>query len=77
MADLIYRTHAVERMTSRKISAQTVELIFSDPDGVIKQSFDKQIFFKRVRGRKDNMIVIVVLAEVEILTVMNFFEVKS
>ena len=77
MTELIYRPHAVERMLIRNISTEDVESILRKPDGVIRQSFDKEILFKKVRNRKDNLIAVVALSKVEILTVMNYFEVKS
>ena len=74
-----YRSHAVDRMLQRKITTFEVELILSDPDGTIKQSRDKYIYFKRLKGRKDNLIAAVMLIksqdEIEVLTVLIDFEV--
>ena len=66
-------------MLQRKITTFEVELILSDPDGTIKQSRDKYIYFKRLKGRKDNLIAAVMLIksqdEIEVLTVLIDFEV--
>lgn len=77
MEELIYRPHAVERMLVRLITNDIVRDIIESPDGIIKQSFDKEILYKKIRLRKDNLIALVVLSRKEILTVMNFFEVKK
>mgnify|MGYP003683567653 CR=1 FL=1 len=67
-------------MIQRNISTKDVELILGEPDGKIKQSQDKYIFYKKIKGRKDNLIAAVtVLRSVntyEIVTVMINFEVK-
>lgn len=58
----------------------TIHLIVQNPEGKIKQSMDKWIYYKRLNGRKDNLIAAVILIrenEIEILTIMNFFEVKK
>lgn len=77
MDEFIFRPHAVERMLTRKISTKVVENILAKPDGIIRQSFDKEILYKKIKSRKDNLIAIVTLSRSEILTVMNYFEVKS
>ena len=75
-----YTPHAVERMLLRKISTKDVELILSEPDGKIKQSQDKYIFYKKLKGRKDNLIAAVTVQSsntiFEIVTVMINFKVK-
>lgn len=75
-----YSSHAVDRMLQRNISTQDVELILSDPDGKIKQSHDKFIYYKNIKSRKDNLIAAVTVNktknEFEIITVMINFEVK-
>lgn len=75
-----YRPHAVDRMLERKISTVDVELILTDPDGTIKQSRDKFIYYKKIKGRNDNSIAAVTLLksknEFEIITVMIDFEVQ-
>lgn len=76
----MYRSHAVDRMLQRNISTLEVELILNEPDGVIKQSQDKYIYFKKLKGRTDNLIAAVTLTKskgsFEILTVMIDFEVQ-
>jgi len=77
--EIIYRTHAVERMIERNISTRDIELILTAPDGKIKQSNDKFIFYKNIGSRKDNMVaavtVIVARKKYEIITVLINFEV--
>jgi hypothetical protein len=67
-------------MLQRKISTDEVELILNEPDGVIAQSLDKFIFYKKLKGRKDNLIAAVTLIKsketFEVLTVMIDFEVQ-
>jgi Domain of unknown function (DUF4258) len=79
MMDVKYRSHAVERMLERKITTVEVEMILLEPDGVIKQSLDKYIYYKQLKGRADNMIAAVTITKkhksFEILTVMIDFEV--
>lgn len=74
-----YRSHAVDRMLQRNISTIEVELILSEPDGTIRQSKDKFIYYKKLKGRKDNLIAAVTLLkfknEFEVVTVMIDFEV--
>jgi hypothetical protein len=56
-----------------------VEMILLEPDGVIKQSLDKYIYYKNLKGRTDNMIAAVTITKkhksFEVLTVMIDFEV--
>jgi hypothetical protein len=79
MIDVIYRSHAVERMLQRKISTFEVEMVLLEPDGIIKQSLYKYIYFKKLKGRSDNMIAAVAITKkhksFEVLTVMIDFEV--
>jgi hypothetical protein len=79
MVDVKYRAHAVDRMLERKISTTEVEVILLEPDGVIKQSLDKYIYYKKLKGRTDNMIAAVTITKkhksFEVLTVMIDFEV--
>ena len=67
-------------MIQRNISTKDIELILSDPDGKIKQSQDKYIFYKKLKGRKDNLIAAVTVLRskksYEVVTVMINFEVK-
>lgn len=78
--EIKYRSHAVDRMLQRNISTAEVELVISEPDGTIKQSQDKFIYYKKIKGRKDNFIAAVTLIKskdaLEILTVMIDFEVQ-
>jgi hypothetical protein len=79
MKEILYRSHAVERMEQRNISAEEVENILKNPDGVIPQSMDKAIFYKEFSSRKDNFIAVVAVdmkIHFEIITVMINFEVK-
>ncbi|MCB0390105.1 MAG: DUF4258 domain-containing protein [Bdellovibrionales bacterium] len=79
--ELVYSAHAVERMQQRKISPSDVENIIFNCDGMIKQSKDKTIFYKKIKGRKDNTLAAVVVEKkrdlLEVLTVMIHFEVKK
>ena len=79
MIDVKYRSHAVERMLERKISTVEVEMILLEPDGIIKQSLDKFIYYKKLKGRSDNMVAAVAIFKkhkaFEVLTVMIDFEV--
>ncbi len=67
-------------MIQRKISTEEVELILASPDGKIRQSMDKIIYYKNLKGRKDNSVAAVTLliknSCYEIITVMIDFEVK-
>jgi hypothetical protein len=79
--EIKYRSHAVDRMLQRNISTAEVELVISEPDGMIKQSRDKFIYYKKINGRKDNNIAAVTLIKsksaFEVLTVMTDFEVQK
>ena len=78
--DITYSEHAVHRMIERNISVSDVSLVLSSPDGKIKQSADKWIFYKRLPSRQDNSIAAVAvelkLNKWEIVTVMIHFEVN-
>ena len=80
MMNIKYSSHSVDRMLQRNISTKDVELILSEPDGKIKQSQDKCIFYKKLKGRKDNLVAAVTVLRAvdtyEIVTVMINFEVK-
>ena len=79
--EITYTGHAVERMIQRGISPQEVELLLSKPDGTIKQSMDKFIYYKQVKGRKDNALAAVTVKvasnRFEVITVMVNFEVSK
>lgn len=68
-------------MLQRNFSTKDVELILSEPDGKIQQSRDKFIFYKKLKGRKDNLIASVTILRskttYEIITIMINFEVKK
>lgn len=80
MMDIKYSSQSVYRMLQRNISTKDIELILSEPGGKIKQSQDKYIFYKKLKGRKDNLIATVTVLKsknsYEIVTVMINFEVK-
>lgn len=78
--EIKYSSHAVERMLQRRISPQEVEDILTEPDGVIRQSRDKFIAYKKIRGRRDNMLAAVAVEDGrmwEVITVMVNFEVRK
>ena len=79
--EIKYTPHAVERMIQRKISPQEVELLLSTPDGTIKQSMDKFIYYKKIKGRKDNALAAVTVEirnnRYEVITVIVNFEVTK
>lgn len=80
MKQIIYREHAVQRMSESKISPAEVSRVLHDADGIIKQTKDKCIFYKKMTNRKDNLIAIVALnypERYEVITVMINFEVKN
>lgn len=76
-----YSEHAVSRMVERNISVSDVALVLSSPDGRIKQSLDKWIFYKRLVSRKDNLLAAVAVEQKydtwEIVTVMINFKVQK
>jgi hypothetical protein len=78
--EIKYSSHAVERMIQRNITTQDVELLITDPDGTIKQSRDKIIFYRKIKHRKDNLIVAVTVLKTktiyEVITVMVNFEIN-
>lgn len=80
MKEILYRSHAITRMNERNISTLEVEKIITSPDGTIKQSLDKKIYYKDFPSRNDNIIAVVALEQevtYEILTVMINFEVHK
>ena len=75
-----YSPHAVDRMTERKISTSDVENILTKPDGVIRQSMDKLVLYKKLEARGDNAIAVVAVEQnngFEVVTVMVNFEVRK
>ena len=79
--EITYTAHTVERMMQREISPQEVEPLLSKPDGTIKQSMDKFIYYKQVKGCKDNALAAVTVKieknRFEVITVMINFEVPK
>lgn len=77
--EIKYSSHAVERMIQRNITTQDVELVITDPDGSIKQSRDKIIFYRKIKHRKDNLMAAVTVLKTkkicEVITVMVNFEI--
>lgn len=78
--EIKYRSHVVDRMIQRNVSTVEVELVISEPDGIINQSRDKFIYYKKFKSRKDNLIAAVTLIKskeaIEVLNVMIDFEVQ-
>jgi hypothetical protein len=78
---IVFSVHAVERMQRRKVSVSEVERIIADPDGRIRQSMEKYIYFKMLPGRSDNSIAAVVVEQfadrLEVITIMNNFEARG
>jgi serine/threonine protein phosphatase PrpC len=67
-------------MSGRDISTSEVEDILAKPDGTIRQSMDKLIAYKKLKGRKDNCVAIIAVEknnEFEIITVMVNFGVRK
>ena len=78
--EIRYSSHAVERMFQRRISTQEVESLLANPDGVVRQSRDKVIAHKNLKGRRDNSVAVVALegkGAWEAITVMVNFEVRK
>ncbi|PWU14614.1 MAG: hypothetical protein C5B49_12925 [Bdellovibrio sp.] len=77
---VVFSKHAVEKMFQRNVSADEVEMILDDPDGVFPQSRDKSAFYKSLSGHSDNAIAVVAVKQIEnfeVITVMHNFEVKK
>ncbi len=76
-----YLDHAVARMIERKISVAEVELLLTNPDGKIKQSLDKWIYYKALPHRTDNMVAIVAVEikddDYLVITILINFELRS
>jgi hypothetical protein len=65
-------------MVQRSLSATEIELVISEHDGKIKQSKDKFIYYKKLPGRKDNLIAVVAVKHGpihEVVTALVNFEV--
>ncbi len=77
---ITYRDHAVVRMIERRLIPSEIEQVLLKPDGVIKQSKDKAIYYKKLRHRKDNLIAVVAIKNefsFEVITVLINFEVTD
>lgn len=77
-----FQPHAVERMQERKITVREVESVIESPDGRIQQSQDKQILYKKLPNRSDNLVAAIVVDRlpggiVEVITVLINFEVRK
>ena len=78
--EIRYSPHAVDRMIQRRISTAEVEDLLIKPDGLVKQSKDKVIAYKNMKGRSDNSVAVVAVERdggFEVVTVMVKFEVKK
>ncbi len=79
--DFEFTAHAVARMQERKISVQEVESVVNESDGIILQSKNKKIFYKKIKGRKENKIEAVIALQADaiykVITVLVHFEVKK
>ena len=78
--EIRYSPHAVDRMIQRQISTAEVEDVLAKPDGLIKQSQDKLIVYKKVNTRTDNSLAIVAVEQngnFEVITVMVNFEAQK
>ncbi len=78
--EIRYSPRAVDRMIQRQISTAEVEDVLAKPDGLIKQSQDKLIVYKKVDARTDNSLAVVAVEQrgnFEVITVMVNFEVKK
>ena len=69
-------------MQERKLSVNEVELVVVAPDGKIRQTKDKNILYKELKQRKDNLVAAVIVEAlpggiVEIVTVLVNFEVRK
>lgn len=77
--NVVFRPHAVERMIERGLKPGDIEAVLNKPDGTIRQSRDKRVYYKALRGRKDNDVAVVALegqTGFEVITVLVNFEVK-
>ncbi len=77
--EIVYSKHAVIRMQERKITPAEVETVVLHPDGSIKQTLDKWIYYKEIPNRIDYLIAVVSvikkISQIEVITVMVHFEV--
>ena len=77
---IVFRPHAVDRMKERNLTSDDIEKVLSEPDGMIKQSRDKRIYYKILPRRKDDSVAVVAVGgrEIgfEVITVLVNFEVN-
>ena len=80
LMEIKYSSLAVDRMIQGNITTQDVEFLITDPDGTIKQSRDKIIFYRKIEHRKDNLMAAVTVLKTrnvyEVITVMVNFEIN-
>jgi hypothetical protein len=78
--EIVYTAHAVKRMYEREISTEQVAMMLESPQGIIRQSKDKAIYYKSFKSRKDNLMAAVavelVAGKYEVLTAMVNFKVQ-
>jgi len=80
--EIRFHPHSVRRMQERNVTVSEVELIIEKPDGRILQTKDKAILYKKLKGRKDNLVAAVIVEAIhahltEVVTVLINFEVKK
>ncbi len=77
---IVYRDHAVSRMMVRRITPEEVAAVLKNPDGKIKQSANKWIYYRKLAKREENAVAVVTVivenTSFEVITVMINFEVK-
>ena len=77
--EIRYSPHAVDRMIQRRVSTTEVEDLLLKSDGLIRQSKDKIIVYKKMKGRTDNSLAVVAVARgrnFDVVTVMVNFEME-
>jgi hypothetical protein len=77
---IVFSPHAVDRMLQRDLSATEIESVIQEHDGKIKQSKDKFIYYKTIKGRKDNLVAVVAVKDgqtYEVITTLVNFEVQN
>jgi len=76
--EITYTPHAVERMIQKQIAPSDVEILVAEPDGRIRQSHDKVIYYRNFKGRSDNALAAVVVQirhnYSQVITVMVNFQ---
>jgi hypothetical protein len=67
-------------MMERRVSTREIEYLLTEPDSVIRQSRDKIIACKRIRGRHDNLIAVVAVelnGNYDVVTVLVNFKARN